>query len=221
MKKITTLLAIVILVGLTGCTTENNQSVNNSEEIIVTKAPQSSTTTNNLSDVIEEVEQRIEDGLPVLRGDTTETLVMGGYTYGEWTTVLSFSTNKPYVTIANDTCRVMADGYEYVTNDSGTEIVYKYNVQERTRCELYKTAEISMTDTGERDVNIIDEIVAINANNYTEWEDAEIFTSEEAVELDEKILERVISGTHEIITDDDGNTKIIFNYIRQIREAKS
>lgn len=74
--------------------------------------------------------------------------VVDGYEYSDWTTVETITSETPMQTTADDTRRVLSNGYKTTFTDEGTKIVYEYIVQERKRTEKYKEQEVSTYNYG-------------------------------------------------------------------------
>ena len=144
MKRMFSLLAVLLSVYATGCADSTGQT------IAVTNTPDKDVPRPDLEDVVEEYEQRFENSEPVLIEEVTETTVINGYTYGEWETVRTFKSPTPVETTATDTTRIMADGYEYISEGDGYVIMYKYVEQVRTKTPDYTTISIGTADNGER-----------------------------------------------------------------------
>lgn len=74
--------------------------------------------------------------------------VPDGYEYSDWTTVETITSETPMQTTADDTRRILSNGYKTTFADEGAKIIYEYVVQERKRMEKYKEQEVSTYNYG-------------------------------------------------------------------------
>lgn len=91
-------------------------------------------------------------GSPVEYEENTANIITvnepDGYEYSDWTTVDTIVSETPMQTTADDTRRVVSNGYTTTLSEEGTKIIYKYIIQERERKEKYKEQEISTYNYG-------------------------------------------------------------------------
>ena len=205
MKKYATfLLALALVGGASGCSTESNQK--NKES-------------NSLYE--DTIVSNFDEALPVSVDNSSEVLLLNGFSYGEWTNVFSFESDVPFVLISTDTCRILSNGYTIDFDSGSHNIIYQYIIQERMRTSLYEKTTLSKDETGE--ITVSDRSgknIEIDDSNYTEWQDKERFSATEPSTIYTNELERVISDEYEVTADENGNIKIIFHYIRQTRQHK-
>jgi len=91
-------------------------------------------------------------GSPVEYEENTANIITvnvpDGYEYSDWTTVDTIVSETPVQTIADDTRRVVSNGYTFTSSEEGTKIIYKYIIQEREKNEKLKEQEISTYNYG-------------------------------------------------------------------------
>ena len=91
-------------------------------------------------------------GSPVEYEENTANIITvnvpDGYEYSDWTTVDTIVSETPMQTTADDTRRVVSNGYTTTFSEDGTKIIYKYIIQEREKTEKFKEQEISTYNYG-------------------------------------------------------------------------
>lgn len=80
--------------------------------------------------------------------NTHTVTVQDGYEYSDWTTVETITSETPMQLTADDTRRILSNGYKTEFSEEETKIVYEYIVQEREKTEKFKEVRVSTYNYG-------------------------------------------------------------------------